>query len=74
ALFGMWLTYFQAQSLRSVVTGLSTESHNPIGQYLYCKTVGTKAAIKFAKIHQEAAGITFRYRLKEGAQQLRQRA
>ncbi|UTV98679.1 methyl-accepting chemotaxis protein [Marinomonas rhizomae] len=74
ALLGMWLTYYQAQSLSSVVSGLSSEAHNPIGQYLYCKTVGIKAAIKFAKIHQEAAGNTFRYRLKEGAQQLRQRA
>ena len=74
ALLGMWLTYFQAQALNSVVSGLSSEARNPIGQYLYCKTVGVKAAIKFAKIHQEAAGNTFRYRLKEGAEQLRRRA
>jgi aerotaxis receptor len=74
ALFGAWLTYYQKQSLRSVVSTLSEEANNPIGQYLYCGTVGAKAAIKFAKIHQEAAGNTFRYRLKEGAGQLRLRA
>ena len=74
AVLGSWLTYYQSQALKSMVSGLSAEAHNPIGQYLYCKTVGVKAAIKFAKIHQEAAGNTFRYRLKEGALQLRQRA
>ena len=74
AVLGIWLIYHQSQSLNAVVSGLSSEAHNPIGQYLYCKTVGAKAAIKFAKIHQEAAGNTFRYRLKEGAQQLRKRA
>ena len=74
ALLGIWLTYHQSQSLSAVVSGLSSEAHNPIGQYLYCKTIGAKAAIKFARIHQEAAGNTFRYRLKEGAQQLRKRA
>ncbi|TYL48493.1 methyl-accepting chemotaxis protein [Marinomonas sp. IMCC 4694] len=74
ALSGMWLNYYQAQSLKHVVEGLADESHNPIGQYLYCNAVGMKAAIKFAKIHQDAAGNTFRYRLKEGAQQLRLRA
>lgn len=74
ALLGIWLIYHQNKSLDSVVSSLSDEAHNPIGQYLYCKSVGAKAAIKFAKIHQEAAGNTFRYRLKEGAQQLRQRA
>ncbi|MCW4629354.1 MULTISPECIES: methyl-accepting chemotaxis protein [Marinomonas] len=74
AILGIWLIYHQSQSLNAVVSGLSSEAHNPIGQYLYCKTVGAKAAIKFAKIHQEAAGNTFRYRLKEGAQQLRKRA
>jgi len=74
ALLGLILTYYQSQSLNAVVSGLSAEAQNPIGQYLYCKTVGAKAAVKFAKIHQEAAGNTFRYRLKEGAQQLRLRA
>ncbi|MDE8603769.1 PAS domain-containing methyl-accepting chemotaxis protein [Marinomonas sp. RSW2] len=74
ALFGCCLAYQQSKSLNAVVSGLSPEAHNTIGQYLYCKTVGTKAAIKFAKIHQEAAGNTFRYRLKEGAQQLQHRA
>jgi aerotaxis receptor len=74
ALLGICLAYQQSKSLNAVVFGLSPEAHNPIGQYLYCKTVGTKAAIKFAKIHQEAAGNTFRYRLKEGAQQLQHRA
>ncbi|MBJ7536819.1 methyl-accepting chemotaxis protein [Marinomonas transparens] len=74
ALLGILLTYHQKQSLNSVVSSLSAEAHNPIGQYLYCKTIGVKAAIKFAKIHQEAAGNTFRYRLKEGARQLQHRA
>jgi aerotaxis receptor len=74
ALLGICLAYQQSKSLNAVVFGLSPEAHNPIGQYLYCKTIGTKAAIKFAKIHQEAAGNTFRYRLKEGAQQLQHRA
>ena len=74
ALFGCCLAYQQSKSLNAVASSLSPEAHNPIGQYLYCKTVGTKAAIKFAKIHQEAAGNTFRYRLKEGAQQLQHRA
>lgn len=74
AILGAWLTYQQHHSLNVIASSLSTESHNPIGQYLYCKSVGSKAAIKFAKIHQEAAGKTFRYRLKVGAQQLRQRA
>ena len=74
ALLGMCLTYFQSKSLSLVASGLSPEAYNSIGQYLYCKTVGTKAAIKFSKIHQEAAGNTFRYRLKEGAQQLQHRA
>ena len=74
ALLGVWLAYYQNQALGSVASSLSEEAHNPVGQYLYCKAVGAKAAIKFAKIHQEAAGSTFRYRLKEGAQQLSQRA
>ncbi|MBR7888709.1 methyl-accepting chemotaxis protein [Marinomonas sp. A79] len=74
AVLGAWLTYQQHHSLNVIASSLSAESHNPIGQYLYCKSVGVKAAIKFAKIHQEAAGKTFRYRLKVGAQQLRQRA
>ncbi|ETI61531.1 aerotaxis receptor Aer [Marinomonas profundimaris] len=74
AVLGAWLNYRQCRSLKSVVSGLSPEAKNPIGQYLYCKTIGSKAAIKFAKIHQEAAGNTFRYRLKEGAQQLQHRA
>ncbi|WP_227803966.1 methyl-accepting chemotaxis protein [Marinomonas profundi] len=73
-LLGLLLTYHQHQSLNTVVSGLASEAHNPIGQYLYCKTIGTKAAVKFAKIHQEAAGNTFRYRLKEGAKQLSHRA
>lgn len=74
ALLGVLLALYQGRSLNAVVEGLSTESKNPIGQYLYCKMVGTKAAIKFARIHQEAAGNTFRYRLKEGAGQLQKRA
>ncbi|ETX10915.1 aerotaxis receptor Aer [Marinomonas ushuaiensis DSM 15871] len=74
ALLGVFLTTYQVRSLSLVVDNLSTESKNPIGQYLYCKMVGAKAAIKFAQIHQEAAGNTFRYRLKEGAGQLQKRA
>jgi len=74
SILGVFLVIYQGRSLRAVVEGLSTESKNPVGQYLYCKMVGAKAAIKFAKIHQEAAGNTFRYRLKEGARQLQKRA
>jgi aerotaxis receptor len=74
ALLGICLAYQQSKSLSAFASGLSSEAHNPVGQYMYCKTVGTKAAIKFAKIHQEAAGNTYRYRLKEGAQQLQHRA
>lgn len=74
AVLGIWLTYHHNQSLSALVSGLPSEAHNTVGQYLYCKTVGAKAAIKFSRIHQEAAGHTFRYRLKEGAQQLQHRA
>ncbi|MFT2097255.1 methyl-accepting chemotaxis protein [Marinomonas sp. 2405UD66-6] len=74
AALGGALSLYQNQSLNAVVDGLSKESKNPIGQYLYCKMIGSKAAVKFAKIHQEAAGNTFRYRLKEGAGQLQKRA
>ncbi|MCB5161947.1 methyl-accepting chemotaxis protein [Marinomonas algarum] len=74
AFLGALLSYYQHRSQRAIVSLLSSEAHNPIGQYLYCKAVGAKAAIKFAKIHQEASGKTFRYRLKVGAQQLSLRA
>ena len=74
ALLAMWLNLYQKQSLRKVVQALPVEAHNPIGQYLYCRGVGDQAAIAFAQAHQEAASTTFRYRLKEGAGQLRERA
>lgn len=74
ALIGMSIVQYHNRTLTEVVAGLSIESKNPIGQYLYCKSVGAKAAVKFAKIHQDAAGNTFRYRLKEGAEQLQKRA
>lgn len=74
ALLGLWLVYAQNQALGLTLSDLPEEAHNPIGQYLYCKTIGKKAAIRFAQAHQEAAGHTFRYRLMEGSEQLRQRA
>ncbi|GAB3480859.1 PAS domain-containing methyl-accepting chemotaxis protein [Marinomonas epiphytica] len=74
ALLGALISYVQQKSTRQVLTSLPEEAHNPIGQYLYCGEVGPNAAIKFAQIHREAASNTFRYRLKEGAQQLRLRA
>lgn len=74
ALLGLMLSWMQSQSLAATASALPIEAHNPIGQYLYTKSVGLKAAIPFAHIHQEAAAETFRYRLKEGAAQLRNRA
>ncbi|MCV2401409.1 methyl-accepting chemotaxis protein [Marinomonas sp. C2222] len=74
ALLGLWLVYSQAKSLGAAISTLPKESGNLIGQYLYCRFVGAKAAIKFAKIHQDAAANTFRYRLKEGAKELQSRA
>ncbi|WP_353669449.1 methyl-accepting chemotaxis protein [Marinomonas sp. THO17] len=74
ALLGAGYVYSQAQSVRRLVSVLSEEARNPIGQYLYCHSVGAKAAIRFEKIHQEAAAHTFRYRLKEGANHLSKRA
>ncbi|WP_394182280.1 methyl-accepting chemotaxis protein [Marinomonas posidonica] len=74
ALLGAGLVFLQGRSVNELVALLSEESKNPIGQYLYCRSVGAKATIRFDKIHQEAAGHTFRYRLKEGANQLSKRA
>ena len=74
ALLGIWLSFHQKHSMQQVVKSLPVEAHNPIGQYLYCKAVGDSAAVKFAQAHQEAASNTFRYRLKEGAGQLREKA
>ena len=74
ALLGAAYVYSQAQSVQGLVSVLSVEAKNPIGQYLYCHSVGAKAAIRFEKIHQEAAAHTFRYRLKEGANHLSKRA
>ncbi|QUX96861.1 aerotaxis receptor Aer [Marinomonas sp. CT5] len=74
ALVGFILSWMQSQSLDKTAAALPEEAHNPIGQYLYIKSVGLKAAIPFAHIHQDAAAETFRYRLKEGAAQLSNRA
>lgn len=74
ALLGFILSWVQSESLNATASALPVEANNPIGQYLYTKSVGLKAAIPFAHIHQQAAADTFRYRLKEGAAQLRKRA
>ncbi|WP_133012013.1 methyl-accepting chemotaxis protein [Marinomonas flavescens] len=71
---GVWFLLIQKQSLGVILQHLPVEAQNPIGQYLYCKTIGNKAAVRFAHIHQDAAGNTFRYRLLEGSEQLRKRA
>ncbi|REG86987.1 methyl-accepting chemotaxis protein [Marinomonas pollencensis] len=71
---GVWLLLLQKQALEVTLRNLPIEAQNPIGQYLYCKTVGSKAAIRFAHTHQDAASHTFRYRLHESSEQLRKRA
>lgn len=71
---GLWLLFLQKQSFESNFSTLPIEASNPIGQYLYCKAIGGKAAVRFAQAHQEAAANTFRYRLLEGSEQLRKRA
>jgi aerotaxis receptor len=71
---GVWLLFIQKQSLDATLRNLPIEAQNPIGQYLYCKSIGSKAAVRFGHTHQDAAGNTFRYRLLEGSEQLRKRA
>ncbi|TDO98270.1 methyl-accepting chemotaxis protein [Marinomonas balearica] len=74
ALIGFLLTFAQRSELMSTLQALPAEAHNPIGQFLYCKSVGAQSAIRFAQLHKEAAAHTFRYRLAEGSLQLRNRA
>ncbi|ADZ92471.1 PAS domain-containing protein [Marinomonas mediterranea] len=74
ALIGIVLTLGQRSELTETLSSLPKEAHNPIGQYLYCKSIGSQSAIRFAQLHKEAAAHTFRYRLAEGSLQLRNRA
>jgi aerotaxis receptor len=53
---------------------LPVEAQNLLGQYMYCRSVGSFASIHFAQLHQQAAGNTFRHRLVEGSKHLRSRA
>ncbi|TPE54679.1 methyl-accepting chemotaxis protein [Maribrevibacterium harenarium] len=71
---GIYLTHTQRNSLVATLNALPVEAHNPIGQYLYCKTIGPHAAIRFAQIHKEAAANTFRYRLAASSHKLESRA
>lgn len=73
-LFGLWAIWQQSTGLDITLKSIPTESHNLVGQYLYCKKVGAKAAISFAQLHQEAARNTFRHRLMESSKNLTVRA
>lgn len=71
---GLYSVYNQSLALKSTIKHLPVEAHNVLGQYLYCKSVGKKAAIQFAQLHQEAASDTFRTRLMESSKHLNTRA
>ena len=73
-LFGLVGVFQQRSGLEATLHTIPVESHNVIGQYLYCKKVGAKAAISFAQLHQEAARSTFRHRLMESSKNLTVRA
>lgn len=73
ALLGVFVVYMQHTSLRETLKALPVEAHNVLGQYLYCRTVGVKAAINFSQLHQEASSRTFRIRLMESSKNLNSR-
>jgi len=73
-LFGLLAVWQQSTGLDVTLKSIPTESHNLVGQYLYCNKVGAKAAISFAQLHQEAARNTFRHRLLESSKNLTVRA
>lgn len=73
-LLGLFAVLQQRAGLDETLKTIPVESHNLVGQYLYCKKVGAKAAISFAQLHQEAARNTFRHRLMESSKNLTVRA
>ena len=68
------MVLWQHNTMRTTLESLPKEASNALGQYMYCRTVGNHAAIRFARLHQQAASTTFRYRLVESSKQLRARA
>ena len=74
AMLGLFSVWQQKKGLDQTLLSIPTESHNVLGQYMYCGAVGAKAAISFAQLHQEAARNTFRHRLLESSKHLTGRA
>ncbi len=74
SLIGGLLIGRQSAMRKEAIKLLSPESHNLLGQYMYCNAVGDQAAIAFSQLHREAASNTFRHRLVESSKQLKNHA
>ncbi|WP_191600716.1 methyl-accepting chemotaxis protein [Marinomonas algicola] len=71
SLLGALLVAKQASARKATLQTLSSESHNALGQYMYCQSIGDHAAILFSQLHREASSNTFRHRLVESSKQLK---
>lgn len=70
---GSYIVYKQHTSLLQTTKNLPEEAFNPLGQNLYCHSIGLRAAIRFAQLHREASSRTFRIRLTESSKNLNER-